>query len=163
MIRGFSFFVLICLTSSEFPAAEGASAGEHQPAPVRIQYDMPMDGFMAMDIHDKASGKLVRRLIGETFRKKGRVDEEWDLKDLSGQGVVARRLHDHVVADQDAICLGANDEETGRIIVGRIIRDDWSGFGTLKPFSWIYDSAVNDFSPGLAPAGQPLSERPRGA
>ncbi len=73
---------------AEGPADEPkAAAKAPPPAPVRVTYDMPMDGFMAIDIHEEKSGKLVRRLIGETWRKKGKILEEWDLKDLNGQPV----------------------------------------------------------------------------
>ncbi|MCY3023260.1 MAG: hypothetical protein NTW87_30145, partial [Planctomycetota bacterium] len=57
------------------------------PPPVQIQYDMPMAGFVAINIHDKASGKLVRRLVAETCREKGKVSEAWDLNDNIGQPV----------------------------------------------------------------------------
>jgi len=46
-----------------------------------------MDGFVALDLHDKATGKLVRRLVGETYRKQGPVNEDWDLRDNNGQPV----------------------------------------------------------------------------
>jgi len=57
------------------------------PPPYKIQYTMPMDGFAALEIHDKTTGKLVRRLIGEVPRDKGLINEPWDLKDDNGQYV----------------------------------------------------------------------------
>jgi len=55
------------------------------PPPVSISYDMPMDGFVAVQISDKQTGKLVRRLVAEVARDKGPVEEVWDLKDDNGQ------------------------------------------------------------------------------
>jgi hypothetical protein len=48
---------------------------------------MPLSGFAAINIHDKASGKLVRRLIAEVPREQGKINEGWDLKDSAGQPV----------------------------------------------------------------------------
>ena len=53
-------------------------------APLRIQYPMPMDGFIAIDVHEKKSGKLVRRIISETARDNGPGWEPWDLRDEAG-------------------------------------------------------------------------------
>jgi sugar lactone lactonase YvrE len=53
------------------------------PPPYKVKYDMPMDGFAAMEIHDK-QGALVRRVVGEVARPKGPVLENWDLKDEAG-------------------------------------------------------------------------------
>lgn len=61
------------------------SPGLHRPAPYKVEYEMPLSGFAALDIHDKETGTLVRRLIGETAREKGAVQEPWDLRDEEGQ------------------------------------------------------------------------------
>lgn len=57
------------------------------PPPFALSYDMPMDGFIALQISDAKSGKLVRRLVAEVPRDKGPVREAWDLKDEDGQTV----------------------------------------------------------------------------
>ncbi len=57
------------------------------PPPYKINYTMPMDGFVALDITEKQTGKIVRRLIAETARMKGPVAESWDLKDNAGEYV----------------------------------------------------------------------------
>ena len=54
-------------------------------APIHINYTMPMDGFIAIEIHEKKSGKLVRRIISETARDKGENWEAWDLRDEDGK------------------------------------------------------------------------------
>ena len=61
--------------------------GSEPPPPFKVGYTMPLDGFAAIDIHDKKTGQLVRRLVGETARDKGAVQEGWDLKDESEQVV----------------------------------------------------------------------------
>jgi hypothetical protein len=53
--------------------------------PYKIKYGMPQDGFVALEISDKATGKRVRRLVAEVPRDKGDVLEPWDLKDDAGQ------------------------------------------------------------------------------
>ncbi len=53
--------------------------------PYKIKYTMPQDGFVALELSDKATGKRVRRLIAEVPRDKGPVLEPWDLKDDNGQ------------------------------------------------------------------------------
>jgi hypothetical protein len=73
------------LLSSVFTGEAALSLPE--PPPVQIPYEMPMTGFAAINVHEKASGKLVRRLIAETYREKGAVNEAWDLKDNTGQPV----------------------------------------------------------------------------
>ncbi|HTN73656.1 MAG TPA: hypothetical protein VL096_00355 [Pirellulaceae bacterium] len=65
------------------------SASSHSfvpPAPVAVQYDMPMDGFIALRIED-STGRHVRRLIAEVERTKGIVNEGWDLLDDQGRTV----------------------------------------------------------------------------
>ena len=58
------------------------------PPPFQFPYQMPMDGFVALEISDKKSGKLVRRLIAEVPRAGGQVNESWDLKDDNGNYVM---------------------------------------------------------------------------
>lgn len=57
------------------------------PAPVQLQYTMPMDGFIAINVTEKKTGKAVRRLVAEVPRLAGGIQEEWDLKDDAGQYV----------------------------------------------------------------------------
>lgn len=57
------------------------------PPPVTVKYDMPMDGFAAVQLHDPASGKLVRRLYAEFAKEKGATADGWDLKDEGGNYV----------------------------------------------------------------------------
>jgi|GEM_PF-867646 len=59
--------------------------GKNSPAlmpklPFAINYEMPQDGFVAINIYDKEN-KLVKRLISETARDKGKASEGWDLTD----------------------------------------------------------------------------------
>ncbi len=54
------------------------------PAPVKLKYNMPFDGFSAVEIMDKKTGKRVRRLIAENAREKGETIESWDLLDDKG-------------------------------------------------------------------------------
>ena len=54
------------------------------PAPVGIAYEMPMDGFAAVNITD-AQGNHVRRLVAEVPRAAGPVREDWDLRDDFGR------------------------------------------------------------------------------
>ncbi len=54
------------------------------PPPYKMKYDMPMDGFAAVEIHDKKTNALIRRVVGEVARPKGPVTETWDLKDEAG-------------------------------------------------------------------------------
>lgn len=56
------------------------------PAPVSVEYQLPLSGFIAARLSD-ASGKHVRRLIAETPRAQGAVREAWDLTDDQGQTV----------------------------------------------------------------------------
>lgn len=56
-------------------------------APFAFHYNMPMDGFVALSIYNKQTGKRVRRLVAEVTREKGAVDEAWDLKDDNGAPV----------------------------------------------------------------------------
>ncbi len=74
-------FALAALKDGEAPPTPGLPT-----APFKLGYDMPMDGFIAVDVRDKA-GKHVRRLISEVTRPKGTVKEPWDLKDDFGQYV----------------------------------------------------------------------------
>lgn len=55
-------------------------------APFAFEFDMPVDGFAAMNIRDE-KGNHVRRLIAEVPRAKGIVTETWDLKDDDGKFV----------------------------------------------------------------------------
>ncbi len=57
------------------------------PPPFTVKYTMPMEGFTAIDILDKQTGKRVRHLVAEVARDKGAVDEPWDLKDDNGMQV----------------------------------------------------------------------------
>lgn len=57
------------------------------PSPYTVRYNMPMDGFVAIHIIDKKSGKIIRRLVAEVEREKGLVAEPWDLKDDAGKTV----------------------------------------------------------------------------
>jgi len=57
------------------------------PAPYKVKYDVPMDGFVAMEVHNKQTGALVRRIVGEVARAKGPAEERWDLKDEDGNFV----------------------------------------------------------------------------
>lgn len=61
------------------------SPGTPRPPPFTIPFAMPLAGFAAIDIHDRQSGRLVRRLIAETPRDQGPVQEPWDLRDNAGQ------------------------------------------------------------------------------
>ncbi len=54
------------------------------PPPFALNYEMPYDGVAALEIHDKQSGRLVRRLIAETMKNKGAAVDNWDLKDENG-------------------------------------------------------------------------------
>lgn len=67
------------------------------PPPFKFSYNMPMDGFTAININDK-DGKHVRRLIAEVPRAKGPITETWDLKDDNGQYVVPGEYHWHSIA-----------------------------------------------------------------
>lgn len=57
------------------------------PPPFAINYPMPLDGFVAINITDTKTGKPVRRLLAEVARLKGPVTEYWDLKDDNGRFV----------------------------------------------------------------------------
>jgi len=54
------------------------------PPPFAIHYTMPMDGFVALDIHDRKTGQRIRRMVAEVERGKGPNQESWDLKDDAG-------------------------------------------------------------------------------
>jgi hypothetical protein len=69
------------------PAPPAMPVVPFEPAPVQVPYEMPMNGFVAVNIHDKATGKLVRRLVAETPHEKGKISESWDLRDEKGQPV----------------------------------------------------------------------------
>jgi len=69
------------------PSPPAMPVAPTEPAPVQVPYEMPMSGFVAVNIHDKATGKLVRRLVAETPREKGKITESWDLRDEHGQPV----------------------------------------------------------------------------
>lgn len=56
-------------------------------APFSFPYRMPMDGFIAIDITEKNTGKHVRRLVAEVARTQGAIREFWDLKDDAGNYV----------------------------------------------------------------------------
>jgi hypothetical protein len=55
--------------------------GEFAPFP--IAYDQPFDGTLAMAITDSA-GKPVRTLVAQVDRKKGKLVENWNLRDDEG-------------------------------------------------------------------------------
>jgi hypothetical protein len=55
------------------------------PPPFEFGYQMPMDGFIAIDIFNKQTGKRVRQLEAEIERPAGNVVEHWDLKNANGQ------------------------------------------------------------------------------
>ncbi len=57
------------------------------PAPVQVQYPMPLDGLLAINLYEKPSGRLVRRLVAEVSRQAGQGSEGWDLRDDAGQYV----------------------------------------------------------------------------
>jgi hypothetical protein len=78
-----SVLALVNLGDAANPPTQEALA----PPPFQIAYPMPMDGFVALQITDKKTGTLVRRLIAEVPRDKGPVLEPWDLKDAAGQYV----------------------------------------------------------------------------
>ena len=62
--------------------------GAETPPPFKVAFTMPLNGFAAIDLHDKQTGALVRRLIGETARDQGLVQEGWDLRDEDGQVIL---------------------------------------------------------------------------
>lgn len=68
-------------------AGEPMPAREGMPPPYAVSYDMPLDGFSAVQIYDKGSGKLVRRLYAEIAKEKGPVSDGWDLRDDAGNYV----------------------------------------------------------------------------
>ncbi len=70
---------LVALGPDEIPPAF-----EVPPPPVRLSYDMPFDGIAAVQIHEKAGGRPVRRLYAETAKDKGAVADGWDLRDDAG-------------------------------------------------------------------------------
>ncbi len=80
---------LFAAGAGEAPSTAGPKTADAppEPPPLQFAYDMPMNGFVAIDIHDKATGNLVRRLIAETAREKSKVSEGWDLRDNAGQPV----------------------------------------------------------------------------
>jgi len=57
-------------------------------APFKFTYTMPMEGFIAINIADKQTGRHLRRLVAEVARGKGIITEPWDLKDDQGQYVL---------------------------------------------------------------------------
>lgn len=77
-MRGF-LVPLVCLAENETPPVTVMP-----PPPVAIQYEMPFAGIAALQIHDKQSGKLVRRLFAESPKDRGPATDAWDLKDDSG-------------------------------------------------------------------------------
>ena len=62
------------------------------PAPFAVPYDMPMNGFVAVNVTD-ANGKHVRRLVAEVERPTGAVREAWDLRDDEGRPVLPGTYH----------------------------------------------------------------------
>ncbi|MGD0089836.1 MAG: hypothetical protein ABSE73_07935 [Planctomycetota bacterium] len=82
-----SCFCALLLGGQGLAGAGETPAPQPELPPAQLQYEMPMSGFVAINIHEKASGKLVRRLVAETYREKGQVSEGWDLNDNSGQPV----------------------------------------------------------------------------
>lgn len=61
-------------------------------APVALEYEMPLDGFVAVRIEDE-QGRHVRRLIAEVERPRGKVMEGWDLLDDQGRMVPPGNYH----------------------------------------------------------------------
>jgi hypothetical protein len=55
--------------------------------PFAVKYDMPLNGFVAVDLLEKKTGQRVRRLVGESARERGPVEERWNLKDEAGEYV----------------------------------------------------------------------------
>ena len=68
----------------ETPDAPGQVA---PTPPYQFSLNMPIGGITALDIHEKTTGKLVRRLYAETMRDPGPEHEYWDLKDDRGEWV----------------------------------------------------------------------------
>ncbi len=67
------------------PLGDGPIPSTKLPvAPYTFTYPMPQDGFIAINIDEKQTGAHIRRLIAETARLKGPVQEAWDLKDDNG-------------------------------------------------------------------------------
>jgi hypothetical protein len=81
------------------PLGDGPVPTGKLPAPpFALTYPMPMDGFIAINIDDTKTGKHVRRLIAETARLKGPVQEAWDLKDDNGTYVPPGDYTWHAIA-----------------------------------------------------------------
>ena len=59
------------------------------PAPYTIPYSMPMKGFVALNVLEKKTGKIIRRVMAEAARDKGPMREPWDLEDEAKQLVPA--------------------------------------------------------------------------
>lgn len=79
-LRMFQIWGLLWLLSLPALAAD-------VPSPINCTYQMPYDGFAAVQITNRATGALVRRLVAEVWRAKGTVTESWDGKDETGQYV----------------------------------------------------------------------------
>ncbi|WP_439631054.1 hypothetical protein [Gemmata sp.] len=62
------------------------------PSPFAVPFEMPLDGFVAVNVTD-ATGKHVRRLVAEVERGKGPVLEPWDLRDDDGRPVRPGTYH----------------------------------------------------------------------
>nr|MBA3687181.1 hypothetical protein [Planctomycetota bacterium] len=78
-------FLVRCLALTSACVAAAAAEGAQTPERgFSVPYEMPYDGFLALDVRNQA-GATIRRLVVETARAKGRHDESWDLKDDAGQ------------------------------------------------------------------------------
>ena len=67
--------------SSKAPAVRQQTEG-----PMRLQYDMPFDGFVTLVIESK-QGRRIRNLVGMAPRKKGEQTDYWDCTNEEGQVV----------------------------------------------------------------------------
>lgn len=70
------------------PATKNDAPAVSPTPPFTLAYDMPMDGFIAINVLDKKTGTILRRVVAEVSRKQGKVLEGWDLKTEDG-GYVA--------------------------------------------------------------------------
>ncbi len=76
-----------------FPLADDETTpGLWPPAPVTVDYEMPLDGFVAVHLADD-QGRHVRRLVAEVERSQGLVREGWDLRDDFGRPLPPGTYH----------------------------------------------------------------------
>ncbi|MFP4029520.1 MAG: hypothetical protein ACLFWL_17180 [Candidatus Brocadiia bacterium] len=57
------------------------SDNEKYASPFELSYQIPVDGYVTIDIFNSDSGERVRRLIAEKWREAGEFTEPWDLRD----------------------------------------------------------------------------------